>query len=1073
MNMFSLIVVLTVFGVSGGSFSVPQYEPELRHDVCKTMCDCNSEFDKYVLDCPKEDSMIRVSYPLYKPPVKNYVEITCFKPDEEYRSLPNITIDDVNTAKISDCELPRSASIMTVLNRLGVKSLDSLFIYNARKEFRNKLIRQHMSGFGNLTRLVISSSQIKEIPTDLFDDVPNIMWLNLKTNSIQTIQNAFTKLNKLEFLELGENKLHAIEEGIFRNNSHLKILNLWTNSLKNLTKNVFVGTEMLHTLDLSFNEIKTFDPDVFDLLPNLSVIRLNKNNFTKLPEGLFKNNRKLSEFTLLYNQEPLKMLPDGFFANLTHLKDIYIRSGLEVLPSDLFEGSENLEKLDLSDNKLMTLPEGFLSSQINLKEINLGNNKLNNLDNGLFASTKALVELRLSNNNLTNLVSHLFRNLHNLKRLYLNNNNLLTISMDTFSGTKSLEVINMANNKLTFMESQPGPIDLNSPFQRLTKLTSLNLSHNQILKIFQDWMFNLSGLKLLDLSYNNITMLTASDLQFLSHDIQVYLTHNQITEISFYDIETIANNQDQLKDSSQNPATPTIYLDGNPVVCNCLITYFVRFLRHELDAKAEKMIRIETGDLTCNAPPEHAGKRLATVNPHELFCDYDSDNSQIKRCPQGCQCWVRTADLALLVNCSNAGLSSVPNLPEPSNSSLKYIILYLENNFITRLPKITDTGYDKVRYLYAKNNNISHIVEDNLPPQLESLDLRHNNMVFINDTVLRAFNNTRTLRNISLSRNPWKCDCEALSLMVYIQSQFKKVHDYDYIECSDGQRLNKMVPGDICTDDVQAIIALSITLALLGILIGVVAALYYKYQQEIKVWMYWHNICPWIFNSDALDANKKYDAFISYSHKDEDFVADTLVPELELRRKFNLCIHRRDWTVGDFIPDQIIRSVAESRRTIIVLSPHYVESIWGTMEFRAAHTTAVTENVSRVIVIIFGDVDTQNLDKELKSYIDMNTYIKWGDPWFWERLHYALRTVKTGKKTASALFKTSMKSSVDDKLELIHPSPITPPITSPMDSPKLNGSISYARNGKVANGGLNGHVNGAFIINTNSKQSDV
>lgn len=78
------------------------------------------------------------------------------------------------------------------------------------------------------------------------------------------------------------------------------------------------------------------------------------------------------------------------------------------------------------------------------------------------------------------------------------------------------------------------------------------------------------------------------------------------------------------------------------------------------------------------------------------------------------------------------------------------------------------------------------------------------------------------------------------------------------------------------------------------------------------------------------------------------------------------------------------------------------------------------------------------------------------------------------KKKPGALFKTSMKSSVDDKLELIHPSPITPPMaTSPVDSPKLNGSISYTRNGKVANGGLNGHVNGAFIINTNSKQSDV
>lgn len=103
-------------------------------------------------------------------------------------------------------------------------------------------------------------------------------------------------------------------------------------------------------------------------------------------------------------------------------------------------------------------------------------------------------------------------------------------------------------------------------------------------------------------------------------------------------------------------------------------------------------------------------------------------------------------------------------------------------------------------------------------------------------------------------------------------------------------------------------------------------------------------------------------------------------------------------------PFQIIRSVAESRRTIIVLSPNYVESVWGTMEFRTAHHTAVKENVSRVIVIIYGDVNTQNIDTELKSYIDMNTYIKWGDPWFWERLHYALRTIKTGNTKTTGMY---------------------------------------------------------------------
>ena len=82
-----------------------------------------------------------------------------------------------------------------------------------------------------------------------------------------------------------------------------------------------------------------------------------------------------------------------------------------------------------------------------------------------------------------------------------------------------------------------------------------------------------------------------------------------------------------------------------------------------------------------------------------------------------------------------------------------------------------------------------------------------------------------------------------------------------------------------------------------------------------------------------------------------------LVPGLECGEpRYRVCLHYRDWVPGEYIQNQIMQSVEASRRTIVVLSSSFIESVWGQLEFRAAHSQALQDRTNRLIIIVYGKV---------------------------------------------------------------------------------------------------------------------
>lgn len=126
---------------------------------------------------------------------------------------------------------------------------------------------------------------------------------------------------------------------------------------------------------------------------------------------------------------------------------------------------------------------------------------------------------------------------------------------------------------------------------------------------------------------------------------------------------------------------------------------------------------------------------------------------------------------------------------------------------------------------------------------------------------------------------------------------------------------------------------------------------------------------------------------------------------------YRLCIHERDWLPGHLISWNIVNSVQNSRRTILILSKEFIKSVWFEVEFHTAYYQMLEDKIDRLIVIVRGDLPPKNeLDKNLAFLLTTKTYLTWGEKWFWERLHYALP-----HRSAPSMSTNKSKNSVSIK----------------------------------------------------------
>ncbi|XP_045193317.1 toll-like receptor 2 type-2 [Mercenaria mercenaria] len=385
---------------------------------------------------------------------------------------------------------------------------------------------------------------------------------------------------------------------------------------------------------------------------------------------------------------------------------------------------------------------------------------------------------------------------------------------------------------------------------------------------------------------------------------------------------------------------------------------------------------------------------------------------------------------------------------------------------------MTDNAiYEALRIYNASHTYIKVLKDQYLQwsmtfPNLEMLDLSHNDIsklyrfalplhtsLDIVTTIDLTYNRISTITVADLERfkqmpmvffdlrhNPIDCNCSDTleELIRYIKDekhlQISNLSDYSYIEnlaCKnpenlEGMTLKSLTTDMICESKVQTeyflvpIICLSAAIVVLALLLFTVL----RFRQEITIILFTRfNIIIPCQTRENYDSEKKYDAFVSYSSNEEEYV-EKLFEDLEKqpddksRPSFKFCMHHRDFVPGRTIFDNVTFSVESSRHTIILLSNHFIKSEYCLYEFQEAFRQSIMEKRRHLVIIMMEDIPEEKLPRDLRRCVKTFTYIRKDDFLFTERLIFALSIKHRGKTVLKSKTNTSEKDKSDHSIDI-------------------------------------------------------
>ncbi|XP_023159418.1 protein toll-like [Ceratitis capitata] len=794
-----------------------------------------------------------------------------------------------------------------------------------------------------------------------------------------------------------------------------------------LTTDHFQNLTDLENVTITYTFSNSFPANIFSSLAELQQLSLQNNELSEIQESSFAAQEKLISLDLSRNF--LKYLPDKLFENTSSLRYLYLSENYFSNPSIIIACTKPLaylNGLDLSHNKLRTITgndshvnETLLTNFEQLKDFA---SPLSNKNHSGESERRHFIWLDLSFNPIkifnTNWYNKMRTKLPIITILPSNKKEYRYLALSLFDARPpykrqfyyAADPQECYKSLYTVRYMQANILEATGVCRWLpdygkceyvwnAAMLYIDCSSRNMTEFTQLTSPSHFGVKYanLDISYNKLSELPEATTIAYLDVIQLNASHNQLTVIRSTQLPSnlgmldVSNNQMAHLSPAllhrymlRDQAVTRLFLRGNPWRCDCSAEHLM------FAVKAFRSHIFDADQMHCVNEPTRGVLDLTYASICPEKCENLLDNEM------------------LYINCSSRNNAKFALVDGPAHFGAKYAKLDISYNQLRELSAATTIAHLNVTQVNVSHNQLTVIGPTQLPSNLSVLDVRNNQLAHLStDFLQRYLHKNQSLTRLYLSGNPWRCDCDDEQFMLAVKAFSKRIPDADQLHCVNEprRRILNLTYADICSIKESIFSPVYIGVSSAAILTLILIGLSLKYSLQLRIWLHSHNICRRFINESELDKKKNFDAFISYAHQDEQFVNKTLLPGLEKGpTPFRICTHERNWLAGAYIPEQIIESVEQSSRTIIVLSQHFIESDWARMEFRMAHQSSLIEGRPRLVIIKYGEIVKSNLlDRELRAYLSMTTYLDWKDERFWHKLRYAMPHKKGEARDADML----------------------------------------------------------------------